>query len=111
MRQRVAIARAFAVNPDILFCDEAFGHLDAVTAAQLRAAFLELVQETKKTCVFISHDIDEATQVSQRVLVFDKPARVLMNCPTDVSGAGGRTALKEEIVRAIETGRPSSRRP
>lgn len=104
MRQRVAIARAFTVNPDILFCDEAFGHLDVVTGAQLRATFMDLVQEEKKTCVFITHDIGEAIEVSHRILVFDKPARVLAERRTDVRGKQGREELMDEIVRAIESG-------
>jgi NitT/TauT family transport system ATP-binding protein len=69
MRQRVGIARAFSVDPEILLCDEAFGHLDEVTAIQLRADFLELVRETRKTSVFITHDIDEAVDLGERVLV------------------------------------------
>lgn len=106
MRQRVAIARAFAVNPGILFCDEAFGHLDAVTAAQLRAIFLELVHKTKKTCVFITHDVEEALEVSRRVLVFGSPARVLLSCRIEDGKVTDRNSLKTQIVRLIETGVP-----
>ena len=54
MRQRVGIARAFCVEPEVVLCDEAFGHLDQVTATQLRGDFLELVRETRKTSVFIT---------------------------------------------------------
>jgi NitT/TauT family transport system ATP-binding protein len=105
MRQRVAIARAFFVDPNILFCDEAFGHLDAVTGSQLRASFLELVSETKKTCVFVTHDIDEALDVGQRVLVFDKPAKVLWDLRTRAAAPAERAALKAEIIRVIDAGR------
>ncbi len=69
MRQRVGIARAFCIDPDIILCDEAFGHLDEVTATKLRADFLNLVRETQKTSVFITHDIDEAIELGSRVLV------------------------------------------
>ncbi len=102
MRQRVSIARAFTVDPEILFCDEAFGHLDVVTGAQLRATFLELVEETRKTCVFVTHSIVEAIEVSCRVLVFDKPARMLMERPTAVDGPAAKKELEEEIILAIE---------
>lgn len=104
MRQRAAIARAFTVNPDILFCDEAFGHLDVVTGAHLRSTFLELIEETRKTCIFITHSIAEAIDVSHRVLVFDKPARMLMDRSTEVGGQGARKALEDEVISAIEKG-------
>jgi len=77
MRQRVAIARAFVVNPEILLADEAFGHLDAVTAASLRRDFLRLVKEQKRTVVFITHQLEEAIEVGDRVLVFGRPARLV----------------------------------
>src|SRR5688572_3130599 len=73
MRQRVGIARAFCVEPEVVLCDEAFGHLDQVTATQLRGDFLELVRETRKRSVFITHDIDEAIELGNRVLVLGKP--------------------------------------
>ena len=60
MRQRVAIARAFAVQPDILLADEAFGHLDEVTAAELRETFLALARECGSTAILITHQLEEA---------------------------------------------------
>jgi NitT/TauT family transport system ATP-binding protein len=104
MRQRAAIARAFTVNPDILFCDEAFGHLDVVTGAQLRATFLKLIEETRKTCVLITHSIAEAIEFSRRVLVFGKPARTLMDRRTSVRSPAEKNTLEEEIILAIEKG-------
>ena len=78
MRQRVGIARAFAVNPDILLADEAFGHLDQVTAVQLRKMFLDLVRETGKTCLVVTHNIREAIEIGQRMVVLGKPCCVLL---------------------------------
>jgi NitT/TauT family transport system ATP-binding protein len=105
MRQRVGIARAFSINPDLLLCDEAFGHLDEVTATQLRADFLSLMRETKKTSIFITHDIDEALQLGARVLVLGKPARLLMNMhiPAGLKDDPAKQALlKNQIIQVIE---------
>jgi NitT/TauT family transport system ATP-binding protein len=77
MRQRVAIARAFVVQPDILLADEAFGHLDEVTAAELRETFLALARECGSTAILITHQLEEAISVGDRVVVFGKSARLL----------------------------------
>jgi NitT/TauT family transport system ATP-binding protein len=109
MRQRVGIARAFAIEPEVLLCDEAFGHLDEVTARQLRADFLNLIRETNKTSVFITHDIDEALELGERVLVLGKPARLLMNVPIAPATKGDlaeQAAIKSRIIRAIESDGP-----
>jgi NitT/TauT family transport system ATP-binding protein len=106
MRQRVGIARAFCIDPDVILCDEAFGHLDEVTATKLRADFLSLVRETKKTSVFITHDIDEAIELGSRVLVLGKPAHLLMDIAISQDtrqDAVRRGELREQILTAIET--------
>lgn len=77
MRQRVAIARAFAVQPDILLADEAFGHLDEVTAAELRDTFLELARECGSTAILITHQLEEAISVGDRIIVFGMSAKLL----------------------------------
>jgi len=77
MRQRVAIARAFAVEPDILLADEAFGHLDEVTAAELRDTFLKLARERGSTAILITHQLEEAIAVGDRIVVFGKSAKLL----------------------------------
>jgi NitT/TauT family transport system ATP-binding protein len=79
MRQRVGMARAFTVNPDILLADEAFGHLDQVTSIQLREIFLELIKETGKTCLVVTHNIREALEIGQRMIVLGKPCRALLD--------------------------------
>lgn len=69
MRKRVAIAAAFANNPDILLMDEPFGSLDYFTKAQLHDTLLELWNETGKTIVFVTHDVDEALKLADRIIV------------------------------------------
>ena len=64
MQQRVAIARALAVNPEILFMDEPFGALDAITRMKLQDDILKICKETQKTIVFVTHDIEEAIYLS-----------------------------------------------
>src|SRR5690242_15813675 len=77
MRQRVAIARAFSVQPDILLADEAFGHLDEVTAAELRETFLALARECGSTAILITHQLEEAIGVGDRIIVLGRAARLL----------------------------------
>lgn len=70
MQQRVGIARAFSIEPDVLFMDEPFSHLDAITARSLRLELHELWKATKKTVLFVTHDVGEAVELSNRILVF-----------------------------------------
>jgi len=77
MRQRVGIARALAVNPDILLMDEPFSALDAFTAEKLRADLLKIWHEKKMTVVMVTHLVDEAVELSDRVVVFSpRPGKV-----------------------------------
>ena len=69
MKQRVAIARAYAVNPSILLMDEPFGALDAQTRTQLQTELLETWEKERKTCFFITHDVDEAIILAQKVWI------------------------------------------
>jgi NitT/TauT family transport system ATP-binding protein len=76
-RQRVAIARALALDPDIILMDEPFSALDHTTRARLRQQIVELWQETRKTVLFVTHDIDEALYLADRIIVLtNKPATV-----------------------------------
>ncbi|GGE26015.1 ABC transporter ATP-binding protein [Pullulanibacillus camelliae] len=77
MRQRVAIARAFTAEPDILLMDEPFGALDAQTRAQLQEELLHIWDTKKKTCFFITHDVDEAVLLAQKVVIMSaRPGRI-----------------------------------
>ena len=76
MQQRVGIARAFSTQPDVLFMDEPFSHLDAITARSLRAELHLMWNETGKTVVFVTHDVGEAVELSNRILVFAKGGRL-----------------------------------
>ena len=68
-QQRVAIARGLAVDPDILFMDEPFGALDAITRMKLQEDILKISREEKKTIIFVTHDIEEAVFLADRIVV------------------------------------------
>jgi NitT/TauT family transport system ATP-binding protein len=77
-RQRVAIARALAVEPRIILMDEPFAALDVATRRRMREEIVAIWQRTRKTVVFVTHDVDEALALADRVLLFsNKPARIL----------------------------------
>ena len=102
MRQRVSIARAFAVDPEILLCDEPFSSLDEMTARDLRAEFVRLVRQSNKTAVFITHQINEAMEIGDRVMVFHRPARIAYEARL---GAGttdaDRRRIHDDIMRVL----------
>ena len=84
MQQRVGIARAFSVAPDILFMDEPFSHLDAITARSLRFQLQEIWNETRKTVVFVTHDVIEAVQLSDRIIIMEHNGRIYGDISIDL---------------------------
>jgi NitT/TauT family transport system ATP-binding protein len=83
MRQRVGIARALAVEPEILLMDEPFSSLDEITARELREDIIDLWQETGKTIVFVTHDINEAVFLSDDILFLDTNGRLFNRTSID----------------------------
>jgi NitT/TauT family transport system ATP-binding protein len=69
MQQRVGIARAFSVEPDLLLMDEPFSHLDAITARTLRRELQGIWEQTRTTVLFVTHDVLEAVQLSNRIII------------------------------------------
>ncbi|MEC9484000.1 MAG: ABC transporter ATP-binding protein [Halomonas sp.] len=78
MRQRAALARAFIARPQVLLLDEPFGALDALTRMTLQSVLKDLIEEERPTVLLVTHDVDEALYLADRVLVFSqRPATVL----------------------------------
>ena len=98
-RQRVGVARALAADPPVMLMDEPFGAIDPITRARLQQEFLHIQQRLRKTIVFVTHDIDEAIRMGDRIAVlragrvvqYDTPEAILAN-PAD--------AFVEEFVGA-----------
>ena len=86
MKQRVEVARALAVNPDMLFLDEPFGALDSITRLVMRGELLRIWEAERNTIVFVTHDIDEAVQLGDRVAVMsDRPAKIQQIVKIDIT--------------------------
>jgi NitT/TauT family transport system ATP-binding protein len=85
MKQRLEVARALAVNPDMLYLDEPFGALDSITRHIMRGELLSIWEAERKTVVFVTHDIDEAVQMADRVVVLSaRPAVVQQIVSIDI---------------------------
>ena len=96
MRQRVSISRAFATNAGILLCDEPFSALDEMTAHKLRQEFARLVRENGKTAVFITHSINEALDIGDRIIVLHRPAQIAL----DARVGRGTSEVERASLRA-----------
>jgi len=102
MKQRVAVARALAVSPDIILMDEPFGALDSLTRLQVRAEILRVWRTERPTILYVTHDVDEALQIADRIVVLtQRPARIRailpvgIRHPRDLGGAEYGVAKKQ----------------
>jgi ABC-type nitrate/sulfonate/bicarbonate transport system ATPase subunit len=111
LARRVALARAFAVEPDLLLLDEPFVSLDAALAARLRDELAELVNSRPVTTLLVTHDVDEAIGLADRLLLLSvSPARMLAEVPVarprGAHTADERAAMRAEIARRINQAHP-----
>ncbi|MGV6848065.1 MAG: ABC transporter ATP-binding protein [Marinibacterium sp.] len=97
MRQRVAIARTLAADPDVLLMDEPFGALDALTREHLQTKLMDLNRRAAKTTIFVTHDVEEAILIANRLIVFSaRPARLLEDLDIDARlGKSRNQALRD----------------
>jgi osmoprotectant transport system ATP-binding protein len=111
-RQRVGLARALAANPPLMLMDEPFGAIDPIVRSRLQDEFLRLQRELQKTVVFVTHDIDEAIKVGDRIAIlreggrlaqYDTPERILGHPADDFVAefVGGDRALKALSLRTL----------
>ncbi len=97
MKQRVAIARTLANSPEILLMDEPFGALDAQTRMLMQESLADIAEKTKSTVLFITHDIDEAILLGDRVLVMSRrPGRIKSEIPIELDCERTHKALTSE---------------
>ena len=100
MKQRVGIARALSMEPQVLLIDEPFGALDALTRAKLQDELLEIVARTQSTVVMVTHDVDEAVLLSDKiVLMTNGPAATIGEVlQVDIPRPRSRVQLAEDPV-------------
>jgi glycine betaine/proline transport system ATP-binding protein len=84
MQQRVGLARALAVDPDVLLMDEAFSALDPLIRSQMQDQVLELQQERPRTVVFVSHDLDEAMKIGDRIAIMESGRVLQVGTPEEI---------------------------
>lgn len=84
MRQRVGLARALAINPDILLMDEAFSALDPLIRAEMQDELLKLQSQQQRTIIFISHDLDEAMRIGDRIAIMQNGEVIQVGTPEQI---------------------------
>ena len=98
MKQRVAIARTLAQNPRVLLMDEPFGALDAQVRWEMQEMMIEVIEREKKTVIAVTHDIQEAIYLADRIIFFTRqPGRIKADLTVDFK-EGRRFELKEELI-------------
>ncbi|HSG57587.1 MAG TPA: ABC transporter ATP-binding protein, partial [Paracoccaceae bacterium] len=102
MRQRVNIARAMAVDPEVLLMDEPFGALDAQTREVMGNELLRIWNRDRKTCLFVTHDIDEAIYLADRVVVMGRdPGHIKEVIPIDLPRPRHDEILDSDAFHAL----------
>lgn len=107
-RQRVGLARALAADPGILLMDEPFGALDPLTRAEMQDMLRGLMQQLKKTVLLITHDLDEAVYLADRIVLIDQGRLIANLTPTEFLGSHHPEI--ESYVRAFHRGTESATR-
>ena len=117
-RQRIGVARAMAADPSVLLMDEPFGAIDPITRDRLQDEFLRLQQEIRKTIVFVTHDIDEAIKMGDRIAIlkqqskiaqYDTPEKILTDPADDFVAdfIGGGASIKRLSLSSVEDIEPA----
>ncbi|WP_371877674.1 ABC transporter ATP-binding protein [Paenibacillus plantiphilus] len=102
MAQRVSIARALLRNPDVLLLDEPFGALDAFTRSHLQEVLLDIWQTNKTTMLFVTHDLDEAVFLGERVVIMNpRPGHIRNILPIDLPFPRKRTGSAFQELRRL----------
>jgi NitT/TauT family transport system ATP-binding protein len=103
MRQRVSLARAMSIDPELILLDESFSQLDHNTSLKLREDFVSLVREFKKTCLLITHRIDDAIEMADRIIVLEAPARIKLELRIDRNKADqqAQACMRERITAVL----------
>jgi len=105
MAQRVSLGRTLCYNPDLILMDEPFGALDYFTRKRLQLEIVDLFLNQRKTIIFVTHDVTEALQLAQNILVMDS-GRIVREIPVDIpyprqSAAADVLLLQQEILAAL----------